>query len=306
MNLNQPTMPSPPEEVAVDMSNESGLPLPPSNPDLVKLFRLSDEERRWALTLKAAVESSEELENLADLQYVQFALANHGDLHKMLERVQGLQDFRHEYNIHNTLEDGMSVITAFTKAHPYCLLSVAFDDVTENYGMVYDRTRIRFDHVSTEEEWRTFLGCPYYLFTMLCPDPHSMRNGIFLIGENDGFQRSQFSFDKIRTAWDHFLAHFPVFFRSIKFFHTNVVANLAYSMLKPFMRRDITDRIVVGCQFGANISSLYLMPDPDMAVYRALGRMDMFLTTRYQNEAKFSLSASPSDPLNLQATNQGT
>jgi hypothetical protein len=298
INIDDPAMAAVQEQPAVDLSDESCLPLPPRNRDLAKLFRLSNDERRWALELKAAVESLEELENLPDLQYVQFALANQGDLDKTLERVRGLQEFRHEYNMGDTFEDGMAVLVAFTKAHPCCLLSVVYDDVTENYGMVYDRTQIRFDKLSTQVDWRTFLGFAYYLLKMLSPDPHSMRNGIFLIGESDGLQRSQVSIDKIRITWEHFLSHFPVYFRSIKFFHTNVFANLAYSMLKPFIRKDITDRIVVGCQFGANISSLYLLPSPDIAIQRALERMEMFLKTRYQNEASFSLSLSMLDPFN--------
>jgi hypothetical protein len=285
---------------------ESDLPLPPRNPDLVKLFRLSDDERRWALQLKAAVESSPQLENLSDLQYVQFALAHSGDMDKMLQRVEGLQEFRHEYKILNTFDDGMAVIFECTKVHPFCLLSVAYDDVTENYGMIYDRSRIQLDIIKTHADWRKYLGQLFYVLHSLCPDPLSMRNGIFMIGEHGGMQRSAMSIDKHRILWDHFLSHYPVFFRSIKAFHTNGFANLAYSMMKLFLNREITDRIDVGCQFGTNIASLYLLPSPEMSVLRLVRRLEVFLKTRYQNEASFSLSAPPWDPFNLQANIQGT
>ena len=279
-------------------------PLPPSKPDLERLFRLSDNEKRWALELKAAVEASDELDNLSDLQYVQFALANKGNLSKTLERVQGMQDFRHEYQIHDTWEEGMALINGLTTAHPFSILSVAYDDVTENYGLVYDRTRARFDHIRSQDEWRVALGAFYYLFNLLCPDPQSMRNGIFCIGECDGFEHAQTSINKLRIIWDHLLAHLPVYFRSIKFFHTNVAANLSYSMLKLFMRKELTDRIVVGCQFGINISSLFLMPTPEVAVSRTLGRIEMFMKTRYQNEANFSLCVSHVCPHDISSTRQ--
>ena len=61
-------------------NQNAGLTLPPSNPDRARLFHLSTEERGWALELKAAVEAAEDIENLPDLQYVQFALVFNGDL----------------------------------------------------------------------------------------------------------------------------------------------------------------------------------------------------------------------------------
>ncbi|CAB9496775.1 expressed unknown protein [Seminavis robusta] len=278
---------------AVDQNG--GLPLPPANPDLEKLFRLSDEERRWALELKAAVEASDDLENLPDLLYCQFVITNtaRGDLESTLEQVQGLQDFRHEYNIEDTFEEAMQILTDFTRANPGCLLSVAYDNSTENFGLVYDRTRFQFRTIRSPAQWRVYLGCPYYLFNMLCPDPYSMRQGIFLIGECDGMERSDTNVEIVRTCWSHLLSHFPVYFRSIKFFHTNVATNIAYSMMKPFLPADVKENVMVGCQFGANISSLYLRPTPQLATERTLRRMEDFLRTRYRNQAAFSLSASP-------------
>ena len=268
----------------------AGLTVPPENPDRARLFQLSGEERRLALELKAAVEADEELEPLPDLQYVQFVITFGGDLKATLERVRGLQAFRHEYKINDTIEEGMILVSAFTREHPGCLLSFAYDDETENYGGIYDRSRMNHQILKTDQNWRVFLGSAFYIFNALCPDPHSMRQGVFFIAECQDTQSQKMSVDALQQCWYHFLHHVPVFLRSILFFHTNTVANLSYSLMKPFMRHDVRNRITVGCQLGVNLSSLYLLPTPEMATQRILMRFADFMTTRYENQESFSLS----------------
>jgi len=284
-----------------------GLPLPPPDPYLEENFRLTEQERQDALALKAAVEADDALVNLDDFQYVQFVLAkshyvpNHNDntdhdnnttgrhLEALLEAVAGLQAFKEEYNIHDTMEDGMEVLRGFMRLQPLALLSVAYDEEFQNYGLIYDRSRCNFRKPKTPEDWHIFLGCPYYLFNSFCPDFHSMRQGIFLIGECQGMQNSRMSMDVCRKIYDHFTVNVPIKYRSIKFFHTNVVANISYSMMKPFLPRNIKERIAVGCQFGANISELYLLPNQDIAMERTLRRMEDFLRRRYHNQARYKL-----------------
>ena len=265
------------------------LPLPPANPDREKLFRLSDEERHWALEIKAAVEESPDLENLSDLQYVQFAISGGGgNLERSLELLRGLQAFREEYRIHDTLEEGMAMITDFTQKNPDGLLSVAYDEEKENYGLIYDRTRLF--NLLAKDDWRPHLGAVFYLFNCFCPDPHSMRQGIFLIAECEGMQSSGNIVSITQKMWYHLLAHYPFKVGSAKFFHTNLVANVSYAMIKPFMSRSITEKIEMGCQFGVNLSSLYLLPTREIALQKLLHRVEDFLRRRYENQATFRLS----------------
>lgn len=268
-----------------------GLTLPPQNPDRDRLFHLSSEERRRALAIKAVVGSAEDLEDLPDLQYVQFALAfPDSNLEVALDRVRGLQAFRHEYKISDTFEEGMDLVSSFTQQHPNCLLSFAYDDESENYGLIYDRSRMDHQVLQADSNWRVFLGTAYYIFNSLCPDHHSMRRGIFLIAECEGTQSGRMSVDALQQCWYHFLYHLPIYYHSIRFFHTNTVANLSYQLMKPFMRDDVRNRITMGCQFGANLSSLYLLPTPEVATQRALERFAGFMKTRYDNQTSYSLS----------------
>lgn len=283
------------QQEQVDPHNhEDRLPLPPANPDMELLFRLSDEERQCALDLKAAVEASPDVQHISDLHYAQYAINNfeaRGDIPHMLEHLQGLQAFREEYNINDTHAEGMAIISGFTRKFPGALLSVAYDDEKECYGLIYDRTRFFSSNLVSADDWRITLGAMYYHFHAFYPDPYSMRQGMFVIAECEGMESSGTAhfLSLIQRMWYHLLINYPFKLASTKYYHTSMAANMSFALLKPFMPRSITDRFELGCQFGVNIASLYLLPTLELANQKYLNRIDSFLKRRYEYEAIYKL-----------------
>lgn len=224
--------------------------------------------------------------------YVQFALNTEGNLEIALERIRSLQDFfNKKYNINDTLEEGNGILRIFVEEHhPGCILTVAYNDVDENYILIYDRSGFRYSKLRSPEEWRVALGTIYYVNHQLAPDIKSMRAGCIYIAECEGTMRSRISFSAISTFWYHLLNNYPVKFKQIKFFHTNIITNHSFSMMKSLMRREVRKTFHVGCQFGANIATLYRLPTPEIAKQRTPRRMEFFLKQRYDNQAWFKLT----------------
>jgi hypothetical protein len=255
-----------------------------------EIMEMTNEERSWAMTVKAAVESSEDICPLPDLEYVQFALISRGNLEEAMERIRGLQEFRQEYNINDNLEEGNEILHKFVKHyHPGCILTVAYNDVDDNFVFIYDRSQLRYDSLRLPEEWRIAFGAIFYINHMMSQDVKAMREGSIFIAECEGVTRHRLSFNAISTFWHHFLHHYPMKYKEIKFFHTNVITNLSFSMMKPLMRPEIRECFHIGCQFGANIGSLYRLPTPEIAKERTLRRLEFFLKRRYANQARFKL-----------------
>ena len=92
---------------------------------------LSEDETQWANALKLRVEASEDIQNLSDYEYAQFAIHSQGKLRGALSRIQGLQAFREEYNINDTVEEGIELLRAFQEQQSWFLLDVNYDD----YGL---------------------------------------------------------------------------------------------------------------------------------------------------------------------------
>ena len=86
---------------------------------------LTDEELHWALNIKEAVEANSDLINLTDYEYAQFAMVLKDDLEEALHRIQGLQYFKQEYKIHDTIEEGMAILKAFHQQQPFLVLDLS-------------------------------------------------------------------------------------------------------------------------------------------------------------------------------------
>ena len=85
---------------------------------------ISDSERAWALQLKNAVETSPDFENLTDMEYARHALAAKGDFKRAMTRIKGLQQFRQDYKVDDTVDQGMYYLERFMRLQPGTLLHI--------------------------------------------------------------------------------------------------------------------------------------------------------------------------------------
>lgn len=188
------------------------------------VMRITEEERQWAITIKQAVAEDEEVQGLSDLEYVQYAIVTRGNVQDSMRRIRGLQLFRQEYGIHDTLEQGMDMLHNLLHQQPGMLLSVdkarmnanAEDqDLHSHYLMVFDFAKINPKAMKLERDKRDMLGAMYYIHHATQTTPTAMRNGILFIAECEGMSFDNISLDFVGPIWREMKNYYPVYLKEI-------------------------------------------------------------------------------------------
>ena len=140
-------------------------------------MHLTVEERQWALDIKDAVKSTAELDDLSDFMYAQLAIITRGNLEDAIRRVTGLQYYRQEYNILDTLQDGCRQMKKMIDLFPRQLLSFSFSVNEGTYVLIHDMTELDTTALNTPEKARSWMAGSYYIHATMCPDMASIRRG---------------------------------------------------------------------------------------------------------------------------------
>ena len=135
--------------------------------DLLQVTQVAEYEVEWALTIKAAVEADDEIQNVSDFEYVHHALIAKEDCEGAVERIRGLQYFREEYKITDSVEEGVQLLQQFLKQQENFLLTVDIDREKGHFVWVYDNAKIKPSAVRSPEDWRTYIGGKDFLFVLL-------------------------------------------------------------------------------------------------------------------------------------------
>ena len=151
--------------------------------DIALVSEISQDEQMWATNIKAAIQSDPDIQNVPDMVYVHHALIAKSDVAAAVRRIHGLQFFREEYRIKDTVEEGMELIRGFLKQQQGYILSVDVDVSNGHFVWVYDNAKVRPDLVDFPEDWRVFLGGLYYLYQAMHSNIRSCRHGVLQIGE---------------------------------------------------------------------------------------------------------------------------
>ncbi|CAB9505365.1 expressed unknown protein [Seminavis robusta] len=257
--------------------------------------KLTDAETRWALEIKQAVEArSDEIKALSDYEYAQYALVSRGDVTDALRRIQGLQEFRDEYKIDDTLEQGMDLLRKFTIQQPWFVLDVEYEAPLGHFVCVYDYGVLDPSKVDFPEDWRIYLGGLYYIFQILQSNLGAVREGIVHIVECEGMNWRNFCVEFARRNWYHMIEYYPHRNKEVSWLHTSVIANMMHAQYKSMMGQEASI-IRVGCQYegyDGRLDEVFKMPHPTVAEARLLARYETFLITRFHNQQSFQLPAS--------------
>jgi hypothetical protein len=151
--------------------------------DVVKVSETTRDELEWAVNIKAAIESNPDIRNVSDMEYIHHALIAKNDVAEAVRRIQGLQYFREEYRIKDTIEEGTELIRAFLKQQDGFVLTVDVDLEKGHFVWVYDNAKIRPDRVDFPEDWRVYLGGIYYMFQAMHSNIQACRQGVVHICE---------------------------------------------------------------------------------------------------------------------------
>jgi hypothetical protein len=131
--------------------------------DPVRMHQTQAEHRR-ASALKQVIERNPDLDNLSDYMYAQFAVACRGNVDEALEMCLGLQEFKKEYKILYTHNEGCRCIQELFKLFPEAFLSFSFHERDGAYIYLQDMSKLDFGKTFTSHEHvETWMKAMFYV-----------------------------------------------------------------------------------------------------------------------------------------------
>ena len=210
------------------------------------------------------------------------------------ERLYKLQCFRDEYRIHDTVEEGVSLIHQLMEIMPGYLLSVDFAPRYGSYIFVWDFAAFYPSKLKEEKDLRIFFGALYYIFQCLSSNLKAIRSGVVFITECQGMSSQNWDMHLEEKMLAELFSHYPFKCKECLWLNTPTIANIAYGLMKPLVRKDVLASWRMGCKldgFEGRIDSLFKMPTLAIAQEQLLKRVEGFLSERARNLSKFELSA---------------
>ncbi|CAB9516313.1 expressed unknown protein [Seminavis robusta] len=270
---------------------EDTIPRVIENIDDPRRMKLTQEERVWALEIKEMIENSPELDTkYNDFMYAQMAIITKGDLEDAMNRAHGLQDFRREYKILDTLEQGHMCMKKFIEILPLHWLSFSFSPSEGTYILVHDVSKIDTNLLNTVSKVETWMAASYYLHTSFSADMACIRRGCISMAECEGMDwTKKQDFKLIQAMISQLLTVYP-FIGEFRGFHTGTVFNVLASILRRILPSDFKDTFRTGYRFEGRLDSFYLIPDVPTANRRLISRLCETLKRRYDNEQNFFLT----------------
>ncbi|CAB9531219.1 expressed unknown protein [Seminavis robusta] len=161
------------------------------------------------------------------------------------------------------------------------------------YVHVLDLATIDIDSMKDQENCRTSLAGAFYMNQCLNPDLESVRRGMIIMLECEGYQWVPKSWDMKYSEqyWNDVGGIYPCRVRQYRCFNTPMVFNVLKSLGRPFVPAEIYSRMVLGCRFEQRLDAVFAVPTVEATEQRFLGRSIDALTMRYANERTFSLDA---------------
>ena len=259
-------------------------------------MELSEEERRWALAIKEAIESDPRLDAVSDFMYVQLALVDSDNLERAIERAIHLQGVRQEYEITDTLEEAERKLRWYVKtAHPGHILDFFHTSEHDHYIIITDISKFDTSAFSTtpKEYNDTFAG-NYYLHHCFCPDFGSIRQGTSYVCECSNYRwkaPNMATYKTHKKFTEDGDAVYPYHVRQVQVCNAGVVVNTLASQLKTVLPKQIASKFVFGVhhEYERRLQDICLGPNVEVATERILGAMTKALRERYANEKIFRL-----------------
>ena len=259
-------------------------------------MQLTDEEHQWALAIKQALQEDDEVLACAicDMEIAAYAIVDHGNIERAVERATCLQAFRMTYNINDNVEEAMSILRRSEEHHPGCMLSIdkcPNDDGKGGHLMVVDMAQ--FNPQSTLEAgpqgFRILLGGFYYMILSMQSD-----YGFRQVIECDGVGRHNISLKIESCKYRELLSFFPMLRKEIKVLRLPSVIAFLISFLRPSMEKSMADSYAYGHQaldieYPERIDHYYLQPTAQRALEASMERIHGMLTRRHENEQVFRL-----------------
>lgn len=266
---------------------------------------ITEEEHAFALQIRRAVEEDEELRPLTDFEYAQYAIVTKGNLQEALSRIHGMQAFRDEYGINNSVQQCHEAYVEHFRQFPGYVLHFDIDESTQEPIVVLDLGRFKpnktMEHTDPSKHpdfnWRVEVTRSYYQTFFLAPSLAAIRQGVFSIIDCQDIGWDNFTIEYSQRYHSELWGHQPLKFKNLLCYNTGSVANICWSMIKHLMNANMRETLQLGCQLvemdGAQnpqrLSELYLQPNMQHAHEKMMHKMAELVELRNQNEQKFRL-----------------
>ncbi|CAB9511533.1 expressed unknown protein [Seminavis robusta] len=250
---------------------------------------LTREELEWALEVKELIENTPELDNLPDMMYAQIAIITKGNHEDAFRRAWLLQEFRKEYNILDTFEEGLQMVTKLVEILPLMLLSFSFSPSEGTFVVVNDMCKLNTTVLNTPRRVRMWMASSYYIHSALSADVASIRRGCIAVVECEGMDwTKKQDFKLLQAMFSQLLTVYP-FTGEFRGFHTGTIFNIMASTLRRILPRHLKSMVQTGHTCEGRLDTFYLVPDVLSANQRLISRVTSALQMRYENERTFSL-----------------
>lgn len=245
-----------------------------------------------AQLIKRAVDANDEVGNLTDFEYVQFALGWEDDpIDVIVQKIAMYHSFRQEYGVKETVNDGVTSFSDMTIEFYGAVLSLQYLAPKRSYVVVMDwGSSIP---PTTEEGHRKYFRGLYYMFHSLLPNFEAMRSGTTMVIECEGAGRKNISVDHLQKLASHLYSHYPKKQKESYFLNSPSLVNVACTLFFKMTNQNVRDSIKLGFQIegweGRRIDGLYKNPTPEAARIQMLESCRTFLELRYRNMECFKL-----------------
>ena len=170
------------------------------------------------------------------------------------------------------------------------LLSFSFDEERGSYVIICDYTGFEGNAVRVSDNRKTWLCGVYYLLSCACPNLDSIRRGVIVIAECEGYDWTKHvDVASLRIFWNELVEAYPIRFRKIKYFHNGMFLNLAISMTKRFVPKGSISVIETGCKVDQRLDAMYLVPTVEKANARLLRALEHTWEQRCLNVESYRL-----------------
>jgi len=302
------------QQVANEHNNNSGHRMLTSGMETSDVaMELSPLERQLSIDLKQALQQEDDMTRISDMLIAQVVLMELQRLRNSLgseaaaaaaavipgereailasgmERIRLLQTIKEEYEIHDTLDEARDVLRKCFDQHLNMVLAVDYDPFKDHFVVIYDSAAFR---PSAMDELRTVIVSAYYTFHCMCPNFHSIRAGVVHLGETSDVGWRNVNPNIYKQIWSDILIPYPIYHRAVLWLNSSMIANLAYSFIKPVLPEDVKKRFVLGSRldgYSGRIDQLFKQPTPEVASALTLMKIGQFLATRITNEENFRL-----------------
>jgi CRAL/TRIO domain len=257
-------------------------------------MHLTQAEVDRARQIKAAVEAREGCRNLSDFEYVQYCLTSpHESIESTCQRVWVMQEFRNEYRIQETPEEGLELFHQFTLQQPGLIMSIDYLESTQNYMTVDDFACYFPSVLKTHEHFRVFFGAFYYLWNAMMPNFTAMRVGISTMTECMGASFDNFDI-KVNDKFLHELFKpYPKKHKDGYWLNSPSMATMVVAFFKPYLPKETVEAFHLGHRidgFEGRLDELYKQPTPEVARQVMIHKFLCLLRMRQARQDSFSLS----------------